>query len=132
MQAKAYTVSNKIVVPSGFDTSSTDGQRTLAHEFTHVQQQAAGPVDGTPAAGGVSVSDPSDRYEVEAEANADKVMGGGFAEVAQAGISASGLQRRADASVQRQGEAAEEEEEQLQALRVQRESEAEEETEEVA
>jgi len=106
VQAKAYTVDNKIVVPSSFDTSSTDGQRTLAHEFTHVQQQASGPVDGTPAAGGVSVSDPSDRYEREAESNADRVMGGGFADVAQAGISSSGLQRRAEtASVQREGAA---------------------------
>ena len=131
VQAKAYTVANKIVVPSGFDTSSTDGQRTLAHEFTHVQQQAAGPVDGTPAAGGVSVSDPSDRYEREAESNADRVMGGGFADVAQAGISSSGLQRQAEAgAVQRAG--AEEEEEEVQALRVQREDGgSEEESEEV-
>lgn len=121
VQAKAYTVANKIVVPSSFDTSSTDGQRTLAHEFTHVQQQAAGPVDGTPAAGGVSVSDPSDRYEREAESNADRVMGGGFADVAQAGISSSGLQRQAQtAAVQREEAPAEEEE--VQALRVQREA----------
>ncbi len=129
VQAKAYTVDNKIVVPSGFDTSSTDGQRTLAHEFTHVQQQAAGPVEGTPAAGGVSVSSPSDKYEVEAESNADRVMGGGFADVAQAGISSSGLQRQAE-SVQRE-EAPEEEAEEVQALRVQREEAPEEEGEEV-
>ena len=110
VNAKAYTVDNKIVVPSTFDTSSSDGQRTLAHEFTHVQQQAAGPVDGTPAAGGVSVSDPSDTYEREAESNADRVMGGGFADVAQAGISSSGLQRQAgEASVQRQDAPVEEE-----------------------
>ena len=141
VQAKAYTVDNKIVVPSSFDTSSTDGQRTLAHEFTHVQQQAAGPVDGTPAAGGVSVSDPSDKYEREAESNADRVMGGGFADVAQAGISSSGLQRQAE-SVQREGEeeeevqtlqrqegAEEEEEEPVQTLRLQREEGVEEEEE---
>jgi len=121
VQAKAYTVANKIVVPSSFDTSSTDGQRTLAHEFTHVQQQASGPVDGTPAAGGVSVSDPSDRYEREAESNADRVMGGGFADVAQAGISSSGLQRQAErAAVQREGE---DEEEPVQALSLQRQAE---------
>jgi hypothetical protein len=120
VHAKAYTVANKIVVPSSFDTASTDGQRTLAHEFTHVQQQAAGPVDGTPAAGGVSVSDPSDRYEREAESNADRVMGGGFADVAQAGISSSGLQRKAaQAPVQRQ---AGEEEKDVQTLRVQRQA----------
>ena len=131
VQAKAYTVGSKIVVPSTFDTQSTDGQRTLAHEFTHVQQQAAGPVDGTPAAGGVSVSDPTDRYEVEAESNADRVMGGGFADVAQAGISSSGLQRQAEhAAVQREA-APEEEAEEVQTLRVQREAAPEEEAEEV-
>ena len=120
VQAKAYTVQNKIVVPSGFDTSSTDGQRTLAHEFTHVQQQAAGPVDGTPAAGGVSVSDPSDRYEVEAESNADRVMGGGFADVAQAGISSSGLQRQAEAATVQRAAGTDEEAIETQELRVQR------------
>jgi hypothetical protein len=131
VQAKAYTVDNKIVVPSSFDTSSTDGQRTLAHEFTHVQQQASGPVDGTPAAGGVSVSDPSDRYEREAESNADRVMGGGFADVAQAGISSSGLQRQAETgSVQREAEGGEEEAEEVQPLRLQRQEGAEEEAEE--
>ena len=123
VQAKAYTVENKIVVPSSFDTSSTEGQRTLAHEFTHVQQQASGPVDGTPAAGGVSVSDPSDKYEREAESNADRVMGGGFADVAQAGISSSGLQRQAETSVQREDEAPEEEEEAPTAQALQRQEE---------
>lgn len=123
VQAKAYTVDNKIVVPSSFDTASTDGQRTLAHEFTHVQQQAAGPVDGTPAAGGVSVSDPSDKYEREAESNADRVMGGGFADVAQAGISSSGLQRQAE-SVQRDSAPEEEPEKEptVSALRLQRQA----------
>jgi hypothetical protein len=124
VQAKAYTVENKIVVPSSFDTSSTDGQRTLAHEFTHVQQQASGPVDGTPAAGGVSVSDPSDKYEREAESNADRVMGGGFADVAQAGISSSGLQRQAESTVQR-----EEDRDDVQTLQRQEAPETEDETE---
>ena len=135
VQAKAYTVDNKIVVPSSFDTSSTEGQRTLAHEFTHVQQQASGPVDGTPAAGGVSVSNPTDRYEREAESNADKVMGGGFADVAQAGISSSGLQRQAElATVQRSEalEAEEEAEEAATAQTLQREEAPEEEVEEGA
>jgi hypothetical protein len=31
-------------------------------------------VDGTPAAGGVKVSDPSDRFEREAASNAERVM----------------------------------------------------------
>ena len=46
----------------------------LAHELTHVVQQRRGPVDGAPAAGGINVSDPSDRFEREAAANAERVM----------------------------------------------------------
>jgi hypothetical protein len=45
----------------------------LAHELTHVVQQRSGPVDGTDAGGGVKVSDPSDRFEREAVANADRL-----------------------------------------------------------
>jgi hypothetical protein len=75
--ADAYTVGNDMVFRSGkFDTSSTVGQRTLAHELTHVIQQRTGPVDGTPAAGGINLSSPSDRFEQAAEANAGRVMSG--------------------------------------------------------
>jgi hypothetical protein len=104
VQARAYTVGNNIVLGSGVDSGSAEGQKTLAHELTHVVQQSAGPVDGTPAAGGVSVSSPSDSFEQEAEHNAERVTSGGFADVASAGVSSSGLQRQAEASVQRQGE----------------------------
>ena len=75
VQASAYTVGNDIVFGSGgFDAGSAAGKRTLAHELTHVVQQRSGAVDGTPQAGGISVSDPSDRFERAAESNADKVM----------------------------------------------------------
>ena len=52
----------------------SEGQTTLAHELTHVVQQRSGPVDGTSAPGGIKVSDPSDRFEREAAANAERVM----------------------------------------------------------
>ena len=39
-------------------------------------QQRSGPVEGTPAGGGIKVSDPSDRFEREAAANAERVMSG--------------------------------------------------------
>ena len=53
--ANAYTVGNDIVFRAGqFDTSSTTGQRTIAHELSHVVQQRAGPVDGTDAPAGSS------------------------------------------------------------------------------
>ncbi|MCL5047769.1 MAG: DUF4157 domain-containing protein [Firmicutes bacterium] len=76
VQAAAFTVGNDIVVhPNHFTPGSMQAQRTLAHELTHVKQQAAGPVSGNPHPAGVSVSDPSDRFETEAERKADEVMG---------------------------------------------------------
>lgn len=73
--ANAYTVGNDMVFRSGhFDASSPTGQRTLAHELSHVVQQRSGPVDGTEAAGGIRLSDPSDRFERAADATADQVM----------------------------------------------------------
>lgn len=72
--ATAATVGNHIVFRSGqYDPASTSGQHLLAHELTHVVQQRQGAVDGTPAPGGIRVSDPSDRFERAAEANASRV-----------------------------------------------------------
>lgn len=46
----------------------------MAHELTHVVQQRQGAVSGSDIGGGLAVSDPSDRYEQAASANADRVM----------------------------------------------------------
>ena len=73
--ARAYTVGNNVVFQrDAYDPASHEGRTTLAHELTHVIQQRQGPVDGTESAGGIRVSDPSDRFEREASANADRVM----------------------------------------------------------
>lgn len=75
VNAQAYTVGSDIVFRSGsYDPGSPAGQHMLAHELTHVVQQRSGPVDGTPTGDGVNVSSPSDRFEREASANADRVM----------------------------------------------------------
>ncbi|MFC6088376.1 DUF4157 domain-containing protein [Saccharothrix lopnurensis] len=75
VDAQAYTVGSNIVFQRDkYDPSSDAGQHVLAHELTHVVQQRSGPVDGTDAGGGVRISDPSDRFEREASANADHVM----------------------------------------------------------
>jgi hypothetical protein len=77
VQAKAYTVGNEIVFDSGhYQPGSESGRHTLAHELTHVMQQRSGPVDGTPAGGGVQLSDPSDRFERAAEHSATLAMAG--------------------------------------------------------
>ncbi|MFP8886273.1 eCIS core domain-containing protein [Streptomyces mangrovi] len=67
--ARAYTSGDHVVIGRG----GAD-KHTLAHELTHVIQQRRGPVAGTDNGGGLSVSDPSDRFEREAEANASRVM----------------------------------------------------------
>jgi hypothetical protein len=75
VDAAAYTVGTDVVFQSGrYQPNTPTGQRMLAHELTHVVQQKAGPVAGTPAPGGINLSDPSDRFEQEAERNADSVM----------------------------------------------------------
>ncbi|MFF4078869.1 DUF4157 domain-containing protein [Streptomyces sp. NPDC001777] len=67
--ARAYTSGNHIVIGAGGGDA-----HTLAHELTHVVQQRKGPVAGTDNGAGLRVSDPSDRFEREAEANARRVM----------------------------------------------------------
>jgi hypothetical protein len=110
VNAHAYTVGSNIVFQRDkYDPSSAEGKTTLAHELTHVVQQRSGPVDGTSAPGGIKVSDPSDRFEREASANADQVMS---APAPVQALSSSGP------AVQR--EAAPEEEEEVQGLFVQR------------
>ncbi|MCX5384741.1 DUF4157 domain-containing protein [Streptomyces sp. NBC_00083] len=69
--ARAYTSGSHVVIGDGGGDN-----HTLAHELTHVIQQRQGPVAGTDNCSGVSVSDPSDRFEREAEANARRVMSG--------------------------------------------------------
>ena len=114
VQAQAFTVGNEIVFNDGkYNPGSPEGQRTIAHELTHVVQQRNGSVDGTPREGGVSVSDPGDKYEQEAEATADHVMSGGGHEGHDhaAPAASAGVQTLAeDAPVQRQEAKAPEEE----------------------
>ncbi|MGW2819298.1 eCIS core domain-containing protein [Streptomyces sp. NPDC001415] len=69
--ARAYTSGNHVVIGDG-----GGDKHTLAHELTHVIQQRQGPVAGTDNGAGLKVSDPSDRYEQEAEANAQRAMAG--------------------------------------------------------
>jgi hypothetical protein len=105
--AQAYTTGDHVVFGAGaYSPSSSAGQRTLAHELTHVVQQRSGPVAGT-TVGGVSLSHPSDPFERAAEASADRVMAAG-------GSGEGAVQRQDDGSsegvaVQRAGEGEEEE-----------------------
>ncbi|MER5357680.1 DUF4157 domain-containing protein [Streptomyces sp. NPDC002785] len=63
--ALAYTSGEHVVLGHG-----GRDPHTLAHELTHVIQQRSGPVAGSHEVQGLKVSDPSDRFERAAEANA--------------------------------------------------------------
>lgn len=151
VNAHAYTVGSNVVFQRDkYDPGSDAGKTMLAHELTHVVQQRSGPVEGTSAPGGIKVSDPSDRFEREASANAERVMAGpapttaavvpgvqrvaaGDADVQRHEEDDAGVQRAevggsevqraevGDAAVQREGE--EEKEEEVQGAFVQREEE---------
>jgi hypothetical protein len=73
VQAQAFTVGNNVVFNEGkYNPSSSEGQRTIAHELTHVVQQSKGDVPGTSRGDGVKVSDPSDWAEQQAEATVQR------------------------------------------------------------
>ncbi|MEU6159586.1 DUF4157 domain-containing protein [Streptomyces sp. NPDC047130] len=112
--ARAYTSGSHVVLGEG-----GRDKETLAHELTHVIQQRQGPVSGTDNGSGLRVSDPSDRFEQEAEANARRVMsaprpatragadGGGGADGAGGAVQrAPARQTARTASVQRMPKAA--------------------------
>jgi uncharacterized protein DUF4157 len=75
VNAHAYTVGSDVVFQRDrYNPDSAEGKLMLAHELTHVVQQRNGPVDGTPAPGGIQVSDPGDRFEREATSTAERAM----------------------------------------------------------
>jgi len=101
--ANAYTVGSDVVFRSGhYDPGTPTGQRTIAHELSHVVQQSQGPVDGSDAPGGIKVSDPSDRFEQAADHQAETVMSSanlGSAPAPAASSSGGSVQREEDAAV---------------------------------
>ncbi len=74
VQAAAFTSGRHIFFQAGsYDPRSTEGLKLLAHEAMHVVQQSKGPVDGKPTDAGITLSEPSDTFEVEAETAANRV-----------------------------------------------------------
>jgi len=78
VNAKAYTVGQDIVFGEGeYTPTSSEGQRLLAHELTHIIQQGSRTApQSSLMAGELTVSDPSDAVELAAEATANEVMTG--------------------------------------------------------
>jgi hypothetical protein len=72
--AKAFTTGKDIYFREGeYQPHSQDGQKLLSHELTHVVQQQGNANPGVQ--GKLTVNDPNDQYEVEANQVADKVAG---------------------------------------------------------
>jgi len=99
VNAKAYTVGQHIAFKDGeYSAHSAEGQRLIAHELTHVVQQARA---ATPAIaeGELSISEAADDSERAAEATATEVMKGGIPGRDPVGTAAAG-----ESAVQREGE----------------------------
>lgn len=90
--ARAYTSGSHVVIGEG----GAD-KHTLAHELTHVIQQRQGPVAGTDHGNGLRISDPGDRFEREAEANAHRVMSGPCPDHSESAAAAPDSARAAEA-----------------------------------
>lgn len=72
--ARAYTVGNHVAFAAGsYAPGTADGRRLLAHELTHVVQQAGTPVAPATA---LEVGDVDDPTEREADRVAEEVMEG--------------------------------------------------------
>jgi hypothetical protein len=89
VNANAYTVGQQVVFASGkYQPQTSEGRRLLAHELTHVAQQAAGKVPGAQAAG--------DASEAEADRNAGAI-GGPRAAGVRHSVTAGVVQRQPEA-----------------------------------
>lgn len=115
LNAKAFTTGPDIFFRGGaYSPQSSAGQELIAHELTHVVQQASGAVDGGGA--GMRVNAPGDRFEQEADAVARQVSSGAPAVQRQSLPEEDELQTK---RIQRQ----ELEDEELQTMRLQRQEE---------
>jgi hypothetical protein len=72
--AEMYASGSHVVAPRGLDVRTDEGLFKTVHEFVHIGQQASGPVAGTPTADGLSISDPSDHFEQEADRVASQAV----------------------------------------------------------
>ena len=71
VSARAFATGTDVYFASGeYNPGSADGDRLIAHELAHVVQQR-----GAPTSGPLTVSNPGDAMENEADAVADKISG---------------------------------------------------------
>lgn len=76
VNARAYTVGNDVVFADNqYAANTSAGYRLLAHELAHVVQQSSASGGGT-LQGKLSINQPGDGFEREADAVAGRVMAG--------------------------------------------------------
>ncbi len=77
VDAVAFTSGRDIFFgPGTYQPGTSEGLELLAHEAAHTVQQAAGPVAGTAADGGILLSDPQDDFERAAEQASREIVPG--------------------------------------------------------
>jgi hypothetical protein len=92
VSAAAFTTGSDIFFREGkYDPGSSEGQKLLAHELTHVSQQR-----GAPQASELTVSEPGDPSETEASAIAEQVSAAAPSAAASAGAAGAGVSRAAE------------------------------------
>jgi len=100
MNAVAYAVGHHLVFDAGeYAPHSQAGLQLIAHELTHVVQQAHGSVSGRASAGGLMQSEPGDAHERQADAVATNLFQADRSSLAQLGSTgalgaASAIQRQ--------------------------------------
>lgn len=68
VDADMFASGKHLVAPKGLDVTTREGAFKTLHEVHHiVNQQAKGSVDGRETEDGLKISDPSDRFEQEAD-----------------------------------------------------------------
>jgi hypothetical protein len=78
VNARAYTVGNDIVFGAGhYQPRTTEGTKLIAHELTHVVQQSNG---SAVRKSSLTIGEPDDAYEREAERMADTIMTKGISD----------------------------------------------------
>jgi len=74
LNARAFTTGKDIFFREGeYQPHSSSGQELIAHELTHVAQQASGVVGST--SGQMTVNAPDDKFERQADSVAEMVTG---------------------------------------------------------
>lgn len=112
LSAKAFTTGQDIFFREGaYQPHTSGGQELIAHELTHVVQQGAGRVQG---GGRMTVNQPGDAFEHEADAVAKTVTGPGTQVQRQAAEEEEEVQTQAAEEEEEVQMQAEEEEEEVQ------------------